>query len=74
MHGNVWESCEDWYDNAYYSVSPTNDPQGPASGSFRVVRGGTWSRDAYHCRSANRDYYGPSDPGNVVGFRVVLAP
>ena len=35
--GNVWEWCNDWYDESYYSTSPENNPKGPASGSYRVV-------------------------------------
>ncbi len=42
MHGNVQQFCSDWYDPNYYEVSPTDDPQGPADGLQRVVRGGSW--------------------------------
>ena len=42
-HGNVFEWCHDYYEEDYYQQSPTNDPQGPESGSFRVLRGGSWN-------------------------------
>ena len=54
MHGNAREWCNDWYDRNYYADSPTNDPQGPASGRFRVLRGGSMSTNANNCRSAFR--------------------
>jgi formylglycine-generating enzyme required for sulfatase activity len=72
MHGNVWQWCEDWWDENYYTNSPTEDPQGPAHGAGRVLRGGSWSFDPLHCRAACR---GRGDPGNrrsSIGFRVAV--
>jgi formylglycine-generating enzyme required for sulfatase activity len=47
MIGNVWEWASDWYSSSYYSSSPANDPQGPASGTYRVVRGGSWNKSRF---------------------------
>ena len=73
MIGNVFEWCQDWYD--VYPGGSVFDPQGPASGSLRVIRGGGWYSDAWYCRSAIRSYYcAPGDRCGLIGFRVVLAP
>ena len=74
MHGNVWEWCQDGYGDDYYSKSSTEDPQGPAIGAVRVLRGGSWFIDPGGCRSAFRSGTDPDDRYDVIGFRVAVAP
>jgi formylglycine-generating enzyme required for sulfatase activity len=72
MLGNVWEWTGDWYDSAYYSVSPAGNPQGPSSGDNRVARGGSWFCSPNYCGAYSTHYRGASPPDrafNNVGFR-----
>jgi formylglycine-generating enzyme required for sulfatase activity len=71
MHGNVWEWCYDW--DGDYSSAAVADPSGPARGSYRVLRGGSWVNEAALCRSARRRWFVPSFRFNSVGFRVALS-
>ena len=72
MHGNVWERCNDWYGTAYYRGSPREDPPGPTSGKFRVLRGGSWGSGPVLCRSAARIGAGSSRTSYLYGFRVIV--
>ncbi|MBI9031619.1 SUMF1/EgtB/PvdO family nonheme iron enzyme [bacterium] len=68
MSGNVWEWCWDIYGS--YSSSAQSDPVGPATGSRRVSRGGSWYYSATLCRVANRNNSDPTYSNYTVGFRL----
>ncbi|MDO8806469.1 MAG: formylglycine-generating enzyme family protein [Elusimicrobiota bacterium] len=72
MHGNVWEWVSDWYDENYYARSPGKNPEGPASGTLRGIRGGSWYYDSYNLRAANHDKNTPGNRLNNLGFRCVV--
>jgi formylglycine-generating enzyme required for sulfatase activity len=71
MHGNVYEWCHDYYGEDYYKQSPEKDPPGPASGSFRVFRGGSWNYFTRFTRSAARFCNGAGRRYDYGGFRLV---
>jgi formylglycine-generating enzyme required for sulfatase activity len=68
MHGNVWERVSDW--KANYPGGAQTNPEGPASGSFRVERGGSWFHVGSNLRSAKRRNDTPGGRYSDVGFRV----
>ena len=70
--GNVFEWCHDIYNPDYYSVSPENNPTGPASGDYRVLRGGYWSYITNFCRVAYRNQIPTNGRVNFIGFRVCI--
>jgi len=72
MYGNVGEWCADWYDDKYYASSPGEDPQGPAQGSYRVLRGGAWGEHVAQCMPAHREKLHPITRYYYYGFRVMV--
>ena len=81
MSGNVWERCFDWWndspasnDVAYEQGGIVTDPQGAASGSYRVFRGGSWGSDASNCTVGLRGSSSPDYRSNFLGFRLACRP
>ena len=72
MHGNVWEWCQDWYDEPEEIAMETIDPIGPATGVARVLRGGCWFSFGHCVRSAVRDPLGYTARIERNGFRLAL--
>jgi formylglycine-generating enzyme len=76
MSGNVWEWVNDLFSATYYASSPSTNPPGPATGTNRVLRGGSWGDVAYFMRSSQRGDPGwpPGSTNYFIGFRVARAP
>ncbi len=72
MSGNVWEWCFDWKDDI--AAGTETDPEGPASGSRRVIRGGSWFGDARYCSVGNRGRNGPDSCDGSLGLRLACRP
>ncbi len=72
MHGNVWEWVADYYQEDYYAHSPLTDPPGPAQGSVRVRRGGSWHTWPLYARCAYRNWNSEDTRYVLVGMRLLL--
>jgi eukaryotic-like serine/threonine-protein kinase len=74
MAGNAFEWVADWYGKDYYSISPKNNPPGPSSGTYRVLRGGSWELPASNLTTFTREVGAPDASNSNVGFRCARSP
>jgi formylglycine-generating enzyme required for sulfatase activity len=70
MLGNVKQWCTDW--RGPYSATPATDPQGPANGKYKIIRGGSWYSKSYTLHSYSRWYFTPDFKVDEVGIRIVM--
>ena len=69
LAGNLYERVTDWYDDAFYTPMPTRNPRGPAAGTAKVQRGGSYINSPYRLRAAFRTKGDPTEHDPHVGFR-----
>jgi formylglycine-generating enzyme required for sulfatase activity len=75
MAGNVWEWVNDWHARHYYSISPIENPPGPETGKYKIIRGGGWSDDdERNLMNSFRSYTDPAVRSTSVGFRCAMSP
>lgn len=70
MSGNVAEWCHDWYSSLYFRLEIRVNPTGPAWGSERAVRGGSWAYYETFCYISTRFQLSPGSRRDYVGFRI----
>jgi len=71
MSGNIWEWCQDWFDENYYSRSPSIDPVGPSYGRALVIRSGSWYNYPKRVRSSLHFGFRLDEANCYIGFRIV---